>query len=133
MEVVIERAAGSSEELRALFDAALAALVHKRGGQALLVSLGVEATSLDAYLADESLWIARDGAMVGFGVCRGPLIVGIYVTPTLRRHGVARALVNEMIRECSPDDAYALPGDRAMKSLYESFGWKARLLTMRAE
>jgi hypothetical protein len=28
-------------------------------------------------------------------------------------------------------DAYALPGDRAMKSLYESIGWKARLLTMR--
>ena len=27
--------------------------------------------------------------------------------------------------------AWALPGDRATKSLYESVGWKARLLTMR--
>ena len=132
MDVVVERATSSTEELRALFDAALATLVHKRGGRALLVSLGTEATSLDTYLGDESLWIARDGALVGFGVCRGPLIVGIYVTPTLRRHGVARALVNEMIRVSAPIDAYALPGDRAMKSLYESCGWKARLLTMRA-
>ncbi len=133
MDVVVERATSSTEELRALFDTALAALVHKRGGQALLVSLGPEATSLDTYLGDESLWIARDGALVGFGVCRGPLIVGVYVTPTLRRHGVARALVNEMIRVSAPIDAYALPGDRATKSLYESCGWKARLLTMRAE
>lgn len=116
-----------------LFDAALATLVHKRGGRALLVSLGAEATSLDAYLADESLWVAREGSIVGFGVCRGPLILGLYVAPTVRRQGVARALVNEMIRESAPHDAYALPGDRAMKSLYESFGWKARLLTMRAE
>lgn len=133
MDVTIERAAGSSEELRALFDASLAALVHKRGGRALLTSLGAEATSLDTYLADESLWIAREDAMVGFGICRGQLILGLYVAPTLRRQGVARALVNEIIRACAPNDAYALPGDRAMKSLYESFGWKARLLTMRAE
>ena len=32
-----------------------------------------------------------------------------------------------------PLDAFALPGDRATKSLFESLGWKARLLTMRGE
>ncbi|HQU00197.1 MAG TPA: GNAT family N-acetyltransferase [Acidimicrobiales bacterium] len=133
MGVIIERGAASSEALRALFDEALAALVHKRGGRALLDSLSATPPSLDAYLAEEVLWIAREEKLVGLGVCRGPLILGLYVAPAVRRRGVARALVNEMIRVCSPNDAYALPGDRAMKSLYESLGWKARLLTMRAE
>ena len=45
-----------------------------------------------------------------------------------------RQLLHELVvGENPPKDGYALPGDRGMKSLYESLGWKARLLTMRGE
>jgi hypothetical protein len=43
-------------------------------------------------------------------------------------------MLNAMAQSANPPvDGLALPGDRATKSLYESFGWKARLLTMRGE
>jgi hypothetical protein len=43
-------------------------------------------------------------------------------------------MLNELRAMATPPlDAFALPGDRAMKSLYESIGWKARLITMRGE
>ena len=51
-----------------------------------------------------------------------------------RRERVATTLLHALVAgERPPKDGYALPGDRGMKSLYESLGWKARLLTMRGE
>ncbi len=59
-------------------------------------------------------------------------IEAIYVAHGFRRQKVATILVKTLLASDTPPvDAYALPGDRAMKSLYESLGWKARLLTMR--
>ena len=56
----------------------------------------------------------------------------IYVAHDFRRQKIATTLVRALLSgDSAPVDAYALPGDRAMKSLYESIGWKARLLTMR--
>jgi GNAT superfamily N-acetyltransferase len=81
------------------------------------------------------LFIARDhDGLVGFALCRYGVLEAVYVRKHSRRHGTARRLVNAAVDAASePLDAYALPGDRATKSLYESFGWKARLLTMRGE
>jgi len=50
----------------------------------------------------------------------------------LRRRGIASAFI-VALRASGVEvvDARALPGDRGTKSLFESLGWKARLLTMR--
>ena len=130
---MVERALSRSDELLKQFEDAVAGVHRQRGGDAFLESLGVDETTLNVLLNEESIWVATSDGLRGFGVCSRRVIMGIYVESAHRRQGLGRALANEMMRECSPIDAYALPGDRAMKSLYESFGWKARLLTMRAE
>lgn len=58
-----------------------------------------------------------------------------YVEPGARQVGVGAALVEELLRwfgehGCTDVDANALPGDRATKQLYETAGFKARLLTL---
>ena len=131
--MIVERALGRSDELLRLYNDALASVQRQRGGDAFLESLGVDESTLDMLLHEKSLWVASSDGLKGFGVCSRSVIMGLYVDSTHRRQGIARAIANEIMRACSPVDAYALPGDRAMKSLYESFGWKARLLTMRAE
>ena len=110
----------------------------KRGGEALLKTLGDtghEREFLDNLVASSSLWIVTDKKLAkGFGINRGGVVEAIYVSPEFRRQRVATTLVKALLASDAPPlDAYALPGDRAMKSLYESLGWKARLLTMRGE
>jgi GNAT superfamily N-acetyltransferase len=133
VSVRVERAFVVDEELRVVFHDALKSEARHRGGRAYLDSFGVDEKALEALVDEEGLWIARDDELIGLGVCSSGVIMGIYVIPTRRREGIARALVAEIIDAVNPRDAHALPGDRAMKSLYESFGWKARLLTMRAD
>jgi GNAT superfamily N-acetyltransferase len=108
----------------------------KRGGPALLETLGdtgQKGDLLAALVASSSLWIvAEKGDLKGFGIFRDGVVEAIYVSPESRRQKVATTLVRTLLASDAPPlDAYALPGDRAMKSLYESLGWKARLLTMR--
>jgi GNAT superfamily N-acetyltransferase len=87
---------------------------------------------LSAAVAASSLWLYHDDQLRGFALCRGQLVEAIYVAHDSRRQKVATTIVRALLDGASPPvDAYALPGDRAMKSLYESIGWKARLLTMR--
>ena len=118
---------------RALYD-----LESHRGGAALLVthSNGLDALALLDYLiANGDVVLARyQSFLVGFAVVRDDVIEGIFVERSRRRTGVASALVSYVMTSATPPhDAHVLPGDRAMKSLFESFGWKARLLTMRGE
>jgi GNAT superfamily N-acetyltransferase len=63
------------------------------------------------------------------------VVDGCYVDPGARRVGVGRALLDGLVQwfagaRCRGIDASALPGDRAMKSLLEVSGFKARLITM---
>jgi GNAT superfamily N-acetyltransferase len=58
-----------------------------------------------------------------------------YVEPDARQVGVGTALVEELLswfatRGCTDLDALALPGDRHTKQLYETAGFKARLLIL---
>ncbi len=70
----------------------------------------------------------------GFALVRHGVIHALFVEHSKRRQGIARELVTILIaKDGLVVDALALPGDRATKSLYESIGWKARLLTMRGE
>jgi hypothetical protein len=125
-----------SDELLALFSDATNAATHHRGGAAMLESV-LSSDEPEAFLrnaiARNEVWIARtDQGIVGFALCRNSLIEAVYVGKASRRQGVATQLITAIIHATDqPLDAYALPGDRATKSFFESLGWKARLLTMR--
>jgi ribosomal protein S18 acetylase RimI-like enzyme len=134
--VKVSLVASVTPELDELWERAHRDVKAKRGGLALLKTMGDtghQGQLLSALTASSSLWIVTEkGLIKGFGVCRGGVVEAIYVSPEFRRQKVATTLVKTLLAsDASPLDAYALPGDRAMKSLYESLGWKARLLTMR--
>lgn len=122
-------------ELESLWGRAYHDVLAKRGGVALMATLSESTPDeqlLAAVIAASSLWLYHDDQLKGFVLCRGPLIEAIYVAPDFRRQKIATTMVRTLLGSANPPvDAYALPGDRAMKSLYESIGWKARLLTMR--
>ncbi len=127
-----------SDELRDLWEHARRRLVSHRGGPELYDTIrrGVDEDALLAHLVDGgALWaIDDDAGLLGFAVVRDEVVEGVFVAPHHRRRRVATTLLHTlMVGECSPKDGLALPGDRGMKSLYESLGWKARLLTMRGE
>lgn len=122
-------------ELETLWERGRHDVMAKRGGVALMATLS-EGTPVDQLLAtvvtSSSLWLHHDGELKAFALCRGQLIEAIYVAHDFRRQKIATTIVQTLLSSATPPvDAYALPGDRAMKSLYESIGWKARLLTMR--
>jgi GNAT superfamily N-acetyltransferase len=128
-------AAVVTPELETLWDRAYHDVIAKRGGVAMMATLS-ESTPyeqlLAAVVAASSLWVYHDDRVKGFALCRSQLIEAIYVAHDFRRQKIATTMVRALLDSATPPvDAYALPGDRAMKSLYESIGWKARLLTMR--
>jgi GNAT superfamily N-acetyltransferase len=136
--VQIELASDVSDELRELWDHARKRLASHRGGPELYDTIrrGVEDVELLAHVvANRALWtISDDEGLLGFALVRDEVVEGIFVDHRRRRDRVATTLLNALVAgENPPKDGYALPGDRGMKSLYESFGWKARLLTMRGE
>ena len=93
-----------------------------------------EAAALDDLIARGGIWVAIDPEIIAFAVVRDRIIEVIFVEESRRREGVATRMLEALrAAEHPPVDAWALPGDRATKSLYESVGWKARLLTMRGE
>lgn len=136
------RRATIHDSLDHLRDAALARARVVRGGGALLEQLWGSAVTDDvvrdalaAEVAAGHVWVVLRGddviagALVGDGCVRA-----IWVQTTMRRQKVATTLLRALLAsDDAPCDAWALPGDRATKSLYESVGWKARLLTMRGE
>jgi GNAT superfamily N-acetyltransferase len=134
--VKVSLVAKVTPELEVLWEHAHNDVVAKRGGAALLKTLcgsTDESDLLAEVVVTSSLWTVEDGGeLKAFGVCRDRVVEAIYVAHGFRRQKVATTLVRALLQgETPPVDAYALPGDRAMKSLYESLGWKARLLTMR--
>ncbi len=136
--VTVVRVQSVTPELRTMVDDAVKRLKSHRGGPELLANIVGERSTPDfvAGLASRGeLWTEEDeGQLRGFAICRSQLVEALYVSPAHRRRGVAQSLMKALLAlEVPPKDAYALPGDRAMKSLYESLGWKARLLTMRGE
>jgi hypothetical protein len=82
-----------------------------------------------------AIWtISDETGLLGFALVRDEVVEGVFVEHRRRRQHVATTLLRALAAgERPPKDGYALPGDRGMKSLYESLGWKARLLTMRGE
>jgi GNAT superfamily N-acetyltransferase len=87
---------------------------------------------------------AFDDTVVGFGTgriepLRNGTVLGVnddlYVEPEARGVGVGEAMMGELLawfraRECVGVDAFALPGMRATKNFFETFGFTARLLVV---
>jgi GNAT superfamily N-acetyltransferase len=85
-----------------------------------------------------------DGIPVGFGAVRIELLADgtrlgivddIYVDPGCRSVGVGEVLMNHLLewcreRGCFGVDSLALPGDRATKNFFESFGLVARAIVV---
>lgn len=127
-----------SQPLEALMERALVAAAAQRGGPELAntIAAGRAAPEVlaDAVRAGALVVAFFADAPVGFALVGDGVVQMIFVEERYRRRGVARSLLAAVIASKGEAlDAFALPGDRATKSLYESFGWKARLLTMRAE
>lgn len=87
---------------------------------------------------------ALDGTVVGYGFVRAErlddggllgVIDDIYVDPGARAVGVGEALMEHVIgwartAGCFGVDSLALPGDRATKNFFESFGLVARAIVV---
>ncbi len=94
---------------------------------------------------DSAVWIGEiDGAPVGYAVAAVETlqtgetlgrVTDLYVTPGAREVSVGEALIGEVLRwcdarGCSGVDSLALPGNRATKNFFETFGFTARLLVL---
>ena len=144
MTVVVSALTVVDAATKPLIDSAFAGLAVQRGGPGLLRDLKAliggdspEAVFDELVSRGAVRAATADGVIQGF-IAIDPLarrtVLSIYVAPAWRRRGVATALITSLSHEgLAPVDAWALPGDRAMKSLYEKMGWRARRLTMSAE
>lgn len=138
MSVTLDRVSEPDAQLIALWDEAMSDSASMRGIEALQASAGegIAPEDLLGSLVDQGrVWVAtHEGQVKSFVVLQDRVIQALYVALSYRRHGIARLVLEALGAMGTPPlDAWALPGDRATKSLYESIGWKARLLTMRAE
>jgi GNAT superfamily N-acetyltransferase len=136
--VHVSLASSVSDELRDLWNHALKRLNGHRGGPELYNTIRGDTDDdalLESVVADAALWtIGDDEKLLGFALVRDEVVEGVFVHHDERRQRVATTLLKTLMAgEYPPKDGLALPGDRGMKSLYESLGWKARLLTMRGE
>ena len=117
-----------------LWEEARTRLSEARGGSAL--SEGPPA-STEALVA--MTWVHHEGPQRGTssGWLEGNVgWLALWVPPQERGKGVGRQLalvaLDWLIEQGAEEfDALALPGDRATKQLWESLGFKARLLVMR--
>ncbi|MCX7620409.1 MAG: GNAT family N-acetyltransferase [Acidimicrobiales bacterium] len=143
------RRAGADDigRLVELAEEACAAVTTVRGG-ALLLATHPRAGSVEDFgsllNADDHLVVAGtiDDQVVGYAVARvrrlpGGQLVGsvddYYVEPEARGVGVGEAILNIVVewcvqQGCAGIDAVALPGDRATKNFFESFGMVARAI-----
>ncbi|HEV8065626.1 MAG TPA: GNAT family N-acetyltransferase [Acidimicrobiales bacterium] len=149
--IVGARAATASDlpALAHLAASAAAGLGSERGGPLFLareLGGGDVGATLGALAADESALLAAgtvDEIVLGLAVARLETLEGaplarlhvIWVEPGARGVGVGGELVAFVAawagsRGADRVDAYALPGDRATKNLFESAGYSARLIVM---
>lgn len=139
---IVCRLATPDDPLETLIHAVITRAQSVRGGRALLEQLWGSGERPGDFeerafheVAAGHLWVAvLDGEIVAGALVEDDCVRAIWVRPDVRRQRIASQLLGTLREsESPPRDAWALPGDRATKSLYESVGWKARLLTMRGE
>ncbi|MGH9172650.1 MAG: GNAT family N-acetyltransferase [Acidimicrobiales bacterium] len=136
------------EALTSLVDQAAAVASDLRGGTLFLARelSGLEILVDLPTAGDESRLVAvgtLDGVVLGVAVACVEVVGGsplgrlqaLWVDPEARSVGVGQELLGLVARWAADRgaeriDAYALPGDRATKNLFESAGFSARLIVM---
>ena len=135
------------DELTRLAERAADGVRDSRGGAPYLLREGHRPTPIAAWLEahDSRVLIGElDQVPVGYLVVVimslpdesiGGLVREFYVEPEARELGVGEALMNGAIswcrsRGCTGIDAIALPGDRATKNFFETFGLVARAIVV---
>lgn len=140
-------------DLPALLDLATAAIAEKRtqkGGE-LWARRERRPDPLDRSLAealaadDHELLVGLiDDTVVGFGAAHTErladggllgIVDEVFVDPEARAIGVGEALMDQLVAWCRDQgcfgvDSLALPGDRATKNFFESFGLVARAIVV---
>jgi GNAT superfamily N-acetyltransferase len=132
-------AAQAVEELRPTRGGDLwAATVHRR-------SPLIEAFTAEMAQSDRLVVVGTvDEALAGYGVVREEMlndgrplgvVEDLYTEPTARGVGVGEAMMNLLVawcreRHCIGIDAVALPGNRATKNFFETFGLTARAIVV---
>jgi GNAT superfamily N-acetyltransferase len=134
-----------------LVEDALSTLRSLRGGNELLISLGVPPTisaeglasalCASALVGSTTLVAELAGTLVGVATllvtAEGVDLLGVHTSRVVRRRGVGTALLDaarSLARASGARfEAIALPGDQSVKSLLEAAGFKARQLRMSAE
>lgn len=134
----VQQSVAVTDDLLQLWEHASKRLLSHRGGVELYATIRRDAPTgelLEALVDGGYVWtVANEDQLLGFAVVRQNVVEGIFVDHHSRRQKAATTLLHALVGSvAAPKDGFALPGDRGMKSLYESFGWKARLLTMRGE
>lgn len=134
--------------LRALREAIATELSEERGGPLFLAEAqrtSIE-TMLDAVAANQAhlLGAFGDDALIGWAYVRLHalpdnrmlgIISELAVHPDGRQIGAGELLLEQVLawcrtKACIGVDSYALPGARETKNFFETFGMKARLLTV---
>ena len=116
-----------------------------RGSAQLLVEAPFIGNDLDKVLSNAGhlvLVIESSGEICGFAdmeICDSVAMVRrVYISEGARELGAGATLISELRVQartlgCTRIDAYALPGDRLTKNLFERAGMKARLLIASSE
>jgi GNAT superfamily N-acetyltransferase len=134
--------------LRALREVIAAELSDERGGPLFVAEAGRTSIEAMVQLVAENqahlLGVFGDGALIGWAYVRlhtlpDNRILGIVdelaVHPDGRQIGAGELLLEHVLawcrtKSCIGVDSYALPGARETKNFFETFGMKARLLTV---
>lgn len=144
------RPAGPADapELEALATAAQDELAPTRGGRIFYAREAADLATPDRWAAavndpDRSVVVGTfDDATVGFGelhietLATGELlgvVDALFVLPDARGVGIGETMMDQLIafceaRGCVGIDAVALPGNRATKNFFETFGLVARAI-----
>jgi len=132
------RVAGAADEaaLQEIWASARTTMAGMRGGAALMAT---DRTSSSP--APAMTWVSGDSVLEGTVTAWLEGEVGwlaLWVAEATRGQGRGRQLAQTALawladQGATQFDALALPGDRATKQLFESLGFKARLLVMRRE
>ena len=140
-------------DLARLASEAVAELVPQRGGEMWARTIGRRAPfdeGLSAALADPEVLVlvgTVDDSVVGYSVARlDPIADGhtlvviedLFTEPDARTVGVGEAMLDLVVawgteRGAVGLDAVVLPGARATKNFFESFGLKARAIVVHRE
>ncbi len=148
MKLLVQARPAKPEDLESVNSLAremVGAIQNKRGGAALLASQPIESNAAQGWYSsgDASLVVATaDSEVVGFALGTASLEVfslhWIFIHNAARRVGLGSALLDSILNQaerqgCKRFDSVALPGDARTKNFFESYGIKARLLTVSRE